>query len=71
MNTYDQITSRASEILDLLDDVSASLENTLLQFGSQMTPGDFAARTRRCQEARKLCDALLRSDPQPDEDDDA
>ena len=68
MNTYDYITNRASEILDLLDDVSASLENTLLQFGSQMTPPDFAARTRRCQEARKLCDALLRPDPQTEED---
>ena len=67
-NTYDRITNQASKILDLLDDVSASLENVLLAHGKDMTPADFAARSKRCKEARELCDELLRPAAEQEEE---
>lgn len=44
-----------SELIDALDDVTASLENTLLQFGSSMYASDKASRW----EATKRATALL------------
>jgi hypothetical protein len=51
-----------AEALDLLDDVSAALENVLLHHGDDMTPGDRAQRQALVKRARELCDQALRSD---------
>lgn len=56
----------APKLLDLLDDVSASLETLLAQHGETMG-NDFAPRHALCKRARELCDSFLRSAPELDE----
>jgi hypothetical protein len=48
------------EILQLLDDVSASLNNCLVSYGKLMMAEDRNARLALVVRARKLCDEKLR-----------
>jgi hypothetical protein len=50
------------ELLEMLDNVSAALKNTVL-YGGTMTTGDKIARLDLAMEAREVCDALLREEP--------
>lgn len=49
-----EMFAAAWQLCDMLDDVSASLENSLLHHGQRMTPEDRQARSARCAEARAL-----------------
>ena len=50
----------ARKVLDLLDATSASLETVMLQFGKQMEREDRRVRTALVEQARAMCDTLLR-----------
>lgn len=51
------------ELLHLLDDLSASAQNMLSQFGPQMKDEDVRWRRETIQKARELCDLALRGGP--------
>lgn len=51
------------ELLELLDNVSASARNMLTQFAGQMKDEDLRWRREKINAARKLCDRLLRPEP--------
>ena len=46
--------SRTRELTDVLQDVTAALENSLLQFGDSMYPSDKSSRWAAVNEAYKL-----------------
>lgn len=50
------------DLLEMLDNVSAALDNTLLAHGAAMTKADLTARSKLCLEARAVCDHLLRQE---------
>jgi hypothetical protein len=50
------------ELLDMLDNVSASLDSVMLAHGASMTEGDRVARAKLASAARAVCDALLREE---------
>ncbi|NQW82292.1 MAG: hypothetical protein HQ445_14070 [Polaromonas sp.] len=54
--------SRWLDAGDALDDLCASAENMLLQFGPQMSPGDQQSRRRVVTEARAVIDDFYRSE---------
>ncbi len=56
-----RVAQKIYPIVNLLDDVSASLENVLLHQGELMSKTDRHTRTGRTEAARVLCDELLRS----------
>lgn len=62
------MSARREELLDLLDDVSASLENVLAAHGNQMTPSDRTSRQALVDRARKLCDQELRPEDSEEQD---
>lgn len=51
------MTDDTPDLLELLDDVSASLETVLLHQGKQMTPSDYAARKKLVAQARAVVSA--------------
>lgn len=57
------------EMLQLLDNVSASAQNMLNQFAPQMKEEDILCRRREIRQARELCDILLRGDGPGESDD--
>jgi hypothetical protein len=48
------------ELLEQLDNVTATLETLLTWYGSTMPPADYKARTKLANAARALCDKHLR-----------
>lgn len=50
------------QLLEMLDNVSASARNMLTQFGDQMKDEDLRWRRATVQEARAVCDGLLRGE---------
>lgn len=56
----DDLLDVAGELVEHLDNVTASLENCLGHLGCHMTPADFTARTRLAKEARAMADKYIR-----------
>ena len=50
------------DLLEMLDNVSASLENVMVAYGTSMSEADWIARDRIASAARAVCDALLRGE---------
>lgn len=61
---YDAIAANipvGSEVLDLLDDVSAAAQSMYSHFKDQMPKSDVASRGELITRARNICDIALRS----------
>ncbi|MBP2498360.1 hypothetical protein ABID82_005046 [Methylobacterium sp. PvP062] len=50
------------QLLEMLDNVSAAARNLMIQFGGQLYRDDAAQRRQLVDEARALCDGLIRGE---------
>ena len=60
---YEVLTENASEVIFLLGQLTAAMDNTLLSIGHHMHPADAVARRNLVEQAEKL---VLRLDPPED-----
>lgn len=68
VDVVDQRDPPYDEVVELLDNVSAAFRNRLAQWVSRMRRADYEESKRLVNKARELCDRLLRSDPEPEDD---
>lgn len=63
-----ELVRERNEFLEMLDNVSATLETMLVAFGGRLSDECESQRKKICQEARDRCDALLRPNADADEE---
>lgn len=61
-NWADGSTESRDEVLNILDDVSASAENMLSQFCEHMNPDAYSSRRKVVETARMICNKRLRGE---------